>query len=124
MLATRAIIGGIAALGSSDNCGNDGLCALGVNAFKALGPRGGVLRVTVAQSGGEASLTLENDGPPLPEVERSRLFAPFYSDSQGTGLGLSIAARIAEQHGGSIFAENAGLGVRFTLLLPGVEAPP
>lgn len=94
-----------------------------VNAFKALGPRGGVLRVTVAQSGGEASLTLENDGPPLPEVERSRLFAPFYSDSQGTGLGLSIAARIAEQHGGSIFAENAGLGVRFTLLLPGVDAP-
>ena len=94
---------------------------IAVNAFKALGPRGGTLHVTVAASAGEASLTLENDGPPLPEVERARLFAPFYSDSQGTGLGLSIAARIAEQHGGSIFAENAGLGVRFTLLLPGAD---
>jgi signal transduction histidine kinase len=75
---------------------------IAVNAFKAMGPRGGTLRIAVAQRGGEATLTLENDGPPLPEVERARLFAPFYSDSQGTGLGLSIAARIAEQHGGSI----------------------
>ena len=90
-----------------------------VNAFKALGPAGGTLRIAVGgELGGEATLTLENDGPPLPEVERARLFAPFYSDSQGTGLGLSIAARIAQQHGGSIVAENAGLGVRFTLSLP------
>ena len=90
-----------------------------VNAFKALGPAGGTLRIAVGgEVGGEATLTLENDGPPLPEVERARLFAPFYSDSQGTGLGLSIAARIAQQHGGSIVAENAGLGVRFTLSLP------
>jgi signal transduction histidine kinase len=91
-----------------------------VNAFKALGPAGGTLRIAVGDASGEATLTLENDGPPLPEVERARLFAPFYSDSQGTGLGLSIAARIAEQHGGSIRAENAGLGVRFTLDLPRV----
>lgn len=89
-----------------------------VNAFKALGPTGGQLRVAVERIGGDATLTLENDGPPLPEVERARLFAPFYSDSQGTGLGLSIAARIAQQHGGSITAEHAGLGVRFTLSLP------
>ena len=94
-----------------------------VNAFKALGPAGGNLRIAVGEAGDEATLTLENDGPPLPEVERGRLFAPFYSDSQGTGLGLSIAARIAGQHGGSITADNAGLGVRFTLSLPRVREP-
>ena len=91
---------------------------IAVNAFKAMGPRGGILRIVVERVGGEATLTLENDGPPLPEVEHARLFAPFYSDSQGTGLGLSIAARIAQQHGGAITAVNAGLGVRFTLSLP------
>ncbi len=101
---------------------------IAVNAFKAIGPRGGTLRIAVGSVGavesvgGEATLTLENDGPPLPEVERARLFAPFYSDSQGTGLGLSIAARIAQQHGGGITADNAGLGVRFTLSLPAADA--
>jgi signal transduction histidine kinase len=95
---------------------------IAVNAFKAMGPRGGVLRIAVERLGGEATLTLENDGPPLPEVEPARLFAPFYSDSQGTGLGLSIAARIAQQHGGVVTAANAGLGVRFTLSLPAADA--
>jgi signal transduction histidine kinase len=99
---------------------------IAVNAFKAMGPRGGTLRIVVGHAAveraGEATLTLENDGPPLPEVERARLFAPFYSDSQGTGLGLSIAARIAQRHGGGITADNAGLGVRFTLSLPAADA--
>ena len=90
---------------------------IAVNAFKAMGPRGGTLRIVVG-AGDEATLPLENDGPPLPDVEPARLFAPFYSDSQGSGLGLSIAARIAQQHGGAITAVNAGLGVRFTLSLP------
>jgi len=94
---------------------------IAVNAFKAMGPRGGTLRIIVG-AGDEATLTLENDGPPLPDVEPARLFAPFYSDSQGSGLGLSIAARIAQQHGGGITAANAGLGVRFTLSLPAADA--
>lgn len=95
---------------------------IAVNAFKAMGPRGGVLRIVVERVAGEATLTLENDGPPLPGAPHARLFAPFYSDSQGTGLGLSIAARIAQQHGGAITAANAGLGVRFTLSLPAADA--
>jgi signal transduction histidine kinase len=87
-----------------------------VNAFRALGPGGGTLRVAVAAEP-EPTLSLENDGPPLHDV--ARLFEPFHSgDPQGTGLGLAIAARIAEQHGGRIDAANAGLGVRFTLRLP------
>jgi two-component system sensor histidine kinase TtrS len=66
-----------------------------------------------------AALRLDNDGPPLAEAERARLFDPFYSGrAQGTGLGLAIAARIADQHGGVIDAANGGLGVVFTLRLP------
>lgn len=88
---------------------------IAVNAFKHAAS---TLRVAVTTETDAALLTLENDGPPLPDIDRTRLFAPFYSGDQGTGLGLSIAARIAEQHGGSITADDAGLGVRFTVRLP------
>lgn len=108
----------------------DQLVSLGlhvaVNAFRAIvraregadTPRGR-LRITVRADGPHALLVLENDGPPLADAERPLLFTPFYSgDAQGTGLGLAIAARIAEQHGGGVEADNAGLGVRFTLRVP------
>ncbi len=95
---------------------------IAVNAFKKASPTGGTLRIAVASEPDAALLILENDGPPLPETHRERLFNPFHGDDPtSTGLGLSIAARIAEQHGGTITAENAGLGVRFTLRLPLVE---
>ena len=110
----------------------DQLTSLGlhvaVNAFRAIararerapdgGPRGR-LSIAVRTDGPHALLVLENDGPPLADAERPHLFTPFYSgDAQGTGLGLAIAARIAEQHAGGVEADNAGLGVRFTLRVP------
>lgn len=119
----------------------DQLCSLGlhiaVNAFRAIAsaretsPKGegspvlegaretGRLKIAVAAAGGSALLTFDNDGPPLTAAERPQLFSPLYSGhAQGTGLGLAIVARIAEQHGGTIAADNAGLGVRFTLRVP------
>jgi signal transduction histidine kinase len=94
----------------------------GVRALESSG--GGNLRVSVerrGEGGDTAALTLENDGPPLPEESLEHLFDPFVSgNDDGTGLGLSISSRIAEQHAGWLEAENAGLGVRFSLLLPTV----
>ena len=48
---------------------------------------------------------------------------PFYSTKhRGTGLGLSIAAKIVQEHGGSIRAEsNSPKGARFLLRLPLME---
>lgn len=98
---------------------------IAVNAFEALAEGGGVLRIAVASASAEeggramAVLRLENDGPPLAEGERARLFDPFVSGrAQGTGLGLAIAARIADQHSGEISAENGGLGVIFSFRVP------
>ena len=53
----------------------------------------------------------------------SGLFLPFYSTKhRGTGLGLSIAAKIVQEHGGSIRAEsNSPKGARFLLRLPLME---
>jgi len=51
------------------------------------------------------------------------LFLPFYSTKhRGTGLGLSIAAKIVQEHGGSIRAEsNSPKGARFLVRLPLME---
>jgi len=84
-----------------------------------------VLTVETCLSEDEASVevSISDTGPGLTDEIRERLFLPFYSTKQrGTGLGLSIAAKIAQEHRGSIRAEaNAPKGARFILCLPVME---
>jgi len=63
---------------------------------------------------------VSDTGHGLTDEIRERLFLPFYSTkSRGTGLGLSIAAKIVQEHGGSLRAEsNSPKGARFMLRLP------
>ncbi len=81
-----------------------------------------VLTVTsaVAADGSQVEIAISDTGAGLTEEIRERLFLPFYSTKQrGTGLGLSIAAKIAQDHHGSIRAEkNVPQGARFLLCLP------
>ncbi|MGH8090592.1 MAG: ATP-binding protein [Rudaea sp.] len=65
-------------------------------------------------------LSVADNGPGLPAGFGERWFEPYTSSKQrGTGLGLAVAKKIAEEHGGSIRAENrAGGGAVFTLRLP------
>jgi nitrogen fixation/metabolism regulation signal transduction histidine kinase len=78
------------------------------------------LRITtrIAPSG-LIELTLADTGPGLTDEMRDRLFLPYFSTKQrGTGLGLSIAAKILQEHQGSIRAEkNIPAGARFILEL-------
>lgn len=70
------------------------------------------VRISVAVSGAEAALAVEDEGIGVaPEVAR-RAFERFYRgeearrlDPGGTGLGLAIARWIADRHGGSISLE-------------------
>jgi signal transduction histidine kinase len=65
-------------------------------------------------------LSVEDNGPGLPEQLGDRIFEPFVSTKEsGLGLGLSICRRIAESHAGSLTAEMlvAG-GSAFVLRLP------
>jgi hypothetical protein len=68
-------------------------------------------------------VAVSDTGHGLTDEIRERLFLPFYSTkSRGTGLGLSIAAKIVQEHGGSLRAEsNSPKGARFLLRLPLME---
>ena len=101
------------------------------NAAEAM--QGSLLRVlgirsSLSEDGTSAEVALSDTGHGLTDEIRERLFLPFYSTKhRGTGLGLSIAAKIAQEHGGTIRAEsNSPKGARFILRVPLMEpvAPP
>ncbi|WP_334173002.1 sensor histidine kinase [Sinomonas sp.] len=94
------------------------------------------ITVGLAQGPQGVSLTVDNDGDPVPAAERERIFERFVRldesrsrESGGAGLGLAIAARITAAHGGTITAGDApGGGCRFEIRLPaqpqGLSGPP
>ena len=97
----------------------------------SFSPDNGVIRLSLARGDGEAVLTVEDDGPGLPDDMAERIFERFYSHrpaseafGQHSGLGLSIARQIVEAHGGRIRAENRRdadgqvKGARFIVRLP------
>jgi len=87
-----------------------------------------LLRVLSIETGpgerpGVAEIIVADTGPGITDDMRERLFLPWFSTRQrGTGLGLSIVAKIIQDHGGSIRAENnAPAGARFIIELPLAE---
>jgi two-component system sensor histidine kinase ChvG len=75
----------------------------------------------------ELRLSVENEGPLLPDAMRGRLFDSMVSvrgdqvsDAPHLGLGLYIVRLIAEAHHGSATAQNRddGRGVVFSVMLP------
>jgi nitrogen fixation/metabolism regulation signal transduction histidine kinase len=68
---------------------------------------------------GLVELVIADTGPGLTDEMRERLFLPYFSTKQrGTGLGLSIAAKIVQEHQGTIRAEkNVPAGARFIIEL-------
>jgi signal transduction histidine kinase len=80
-------------------------------------PAGTPIRVSLAKRDRGALLAVENDGPPVPEAMRDRLFDSMVALRGGEhlGLGLYIVRIVAEFHGGRVRAANlpGGRGVRF-----------
>jgi two-component system, OmpR family, sensor histidine kinase TctE len=75
------------------------------NAVRYTQP-GGRITVRVAPAGDATVLSVEDNGPGVPEAERERVFERFYrvlgSGTDGCGLGLSIVREIAQSHGARV----------------------
>jgi two-component system, OmpR family, sensor histidine kinase TctE len=65
-------------------------------------PPGGQVTVRVTAQNNKAQLSVEDNGPGVPAVERERVFERFYrllgTGAEGCGLGLAIVREIAASH--------------------------
>jgi two-component system nitrogen regulation sensor histidine kinase GlnL len=73
------------------------------------------------------ALSIEDNGPGIPDAIRDRIFYPLVSAREGgSGLGLTLAQAFIAQHGGAIECDSVPGRTVFTILLPldtGVPRP-
>ncbi len=97
----------------------------------SFSPTAGEIRLTARHDGRAVLVTVEDEGPGIPDDKLTAIFDRFYTERPpgekfGThsGLGLSISKQIVEAHRGTIWAENrtdasgAVTGARFCIRLP------
>ncbi|MCC0015299.1 MAG: HAMP domain-containing protein [Rhodobiaceae bacterium] len=75
------------------------------------------IRISGRRDADWLTITVDDDGPGIPEDQREAVFKPFFrlddarnQDLGGTGLGLAIALDIARAHGGEVTLEGSPLG--------------
>lgn len=91
----------------------------------------GPLTIHAERTGEEATITVSDGGPGVPEAELPRIFDAFYRvdtsrarDTGGTGLGLAIVKTCVESCCGSVTARNReprGLEISITLHTAAIE---
>jgi two-component system sensor histidine kinase ChvG len=103
---------------------------------RSFSPAGTTVRVTCRRLKTDIEITVDDDGPGVPEEAFEKIFERFYTHrpdqdfGQNSGLGLSISKHIVEAHDGRITVENRYaasaapgespkvLGARFIVRLP------
>jgi signal transduction histidine kinase len=86
----------------------------------------GRVDIVLVERGDEVVLTVDDDGPGIPESERARVMQRFVRldearsrDEGGSGLGLSIVDEVVRAHGGSMSITQSPLGgARIQITLP------
>jgi signal transduction histidine kinase len=98
------------------------LSNLGANALTHGAPDKPVV-ISASTIPGIFELIVSNQGEPIPEAIRDKLFEPFVRmtrrpGSEGLGLGLYIAREIVGAHGGTLDVTSTMLETRFTVRIP------
>lgn len=88
-------------------------------------PDSGKITVQWQKSEQGVTLLVGDEGPGIPEEERSKVFLPFYQGKalrtgpmKGTGLGLSVARECVESHKGVLSILESERGAWFEMFLP------
>ncbi len=107
-----------------------------MNAVKFT-PDGGVVHVRCSlQLGDRVMISVQDQGPGIPESEQAKLFQPFYSggdvlmhssgevgyQKRGIGLGLAIVKHFVDLHHGTVRVSSGTDGTTFSVTIP-IEPP-
>jgi two-component system, NtrC family, sensor histidine kinase GlrK len=93
------------------------------NAIK-YSPAGGVITLTLIRDGDQAVFNVVDQGPGVPEDDRTKIFEPFFrarsteNSAAGTGLGLAIANEFVHAHHGFLKLVDSPSGAHFQVRLP------
>jgi len=87
---------------------------------------GSQVAVGLKQDGRLVEISVEDNGPGIPETRREEAFRPFHRLDEGrnlqvggSGLGLAIARDVARAHGGDVLLDQSALGgLKATIRLP------
>ncbi|MBI4910879.1 MAG: sensor histidine kinase, partial [Acidobacteria bacterium] len=94
------------------------------NAMKYSGEQSPV-RLTTRHDGGRVLVTVQDEGPGIPQAEQIRIFEKFVrgeaaraANIRGSGIGLALVKRILDAHRGEITLQSEpGHGCSFTFAL-------
>jgi len=95
------------------------------NALK-FGPRGQTVRLIVDRVDARARLAVEDEGPGIPPMDRSRIWSPYVRlrreksvAHEGSGIGLAVVRELTVLHRGEAYVEGAASGgARVVIELP------
>ncbi|MEW6275707.1 MAG: ATP-binding protein [Bacillota bacterium] len=95
------------------------------NAIRFSPPKG-VIKMQASFSGQQATISVSDQGPGIPEEDLPHIWERFYRVEKsrsralgGTGLGLAIVKQIVELHGGKVLVSSReGAGSTFSFTLP------
>jgi signal transduction histidine kinase len=83
------------------------------------------IRIKLDYGNKRMMVCVHNEGNPLMNIDKTRLFEPFQrgpdheiAGKKGWGIGLTIVKGITEAHHGEVFVETAENGTTFKILLP------
>jgi signal transduction histidine kinase len=89
-----------------------------------------VVKLALQPLADQVVLTVTDDGPGIPESDRSRVFDRFTRlddartrDDGGAGLGLAIVGELVRLHGGTVILGDAAPGLRVAVALLAGEPP-